>query len=1098
MVLPVILIGSFSVMAVYFPIPAYQHFLSTFAGGSVRYLLFLVQLSTLGMLPVYLTAAINLCYTASLEEGLRLSRRLASLLSALTGFFILSGIFTADFDIKALSSQGLFSALLAGVFASVLYQSFERIFRKKTRLFIEGADSAVNASFQVMLPYLCVLLVFLFANYLITVIFGVSGIQELFIRAVTAVFAKMHRSFASGFLFILIVSLLWCFGIHGNKVLDTVAVDMFGAVLPGELVSKSFIDIFVYMGGTGTLLGLVISLFIFGRTANSKKLAKMSFAPALFNISELSMFGFPVVYNPYMVVPFVLVPELCYSFAYLMARLGFLPAVVNEVNWTTPLFLSGFLATGSMRAVFIQLVNLAISVAVYTPFLILYEKQYMSTLSRSMGLLDTESLARDYALDRLSEGIIAVDELGALRFFNRPALSLFPALERDVQQVTALLDRTIAAGEPLVRGGRIYTPEKNELRDGGTGAGTVYALIDDTEHFRYMDELKEQKQIADSANRSKSAFLATMSHEIRTPINAVLGMDEMILRESQEQATLSYAQDIQTAGQTLLSLINDILDFSKIEAGKMDIIPVSYQTATVLNDLVNMIEPRAEKKGLRLLVHVDQHLPSGLFGDEIRVKQVITNILTNAVKYTEQGSITLSVSFEKTDGEHIALRVSVADTGIGIKDEDIQKLFSAFERIEEKRNRSIEGTGLGMSITRQLLALMGSQLEVESVYGKGSTFSFVVEQKVESWSELGDFAEALRKARAARRRYHEHFTAPEAKILVVDDTPLNLKVIRGLLKQTRLGIVTAESGAEAVSLAKEQDFDVIFLDYRMPGMDGIETLARLKEECSVGTKNIPVICLTANAVSGAREEYLAAGFSDYLTKPIESERLETMLMDYLPPEKLCRPDGAPGAAPDAAAADNAVLPGWVSSLSGVDSAEGLKNCGSPDTYLDALEASAESLPDTIGTIAELQEAADWENYTIRVHAIKSSMRIIGASELSRLAERLEAAGNAQDIGCIASDTPVLLSQLRILAAELADVFPGADDASLTPIGLPQLKEAYAGIAEFAAAFDAASVDSIVQSLQGYRIPDEEKQRFAAVKKAAAQLDWTELSRLVKA
>ncbi|MBP5157072.1 MAG: hypothetical protein ILP18_04280, partial [Treponema sp.] len=300
----------------------------------------------------------------------------------------------------------------------------------------------------------------------------------------------------------------------------------------------------------------------------------MSFAPLLFNIGELSMFGFPVIYNPFMVIPFVIVPELCYSFAYLMARVGFLPAVMSEVNWTTPLFLSGFLATGSMRAVFIQLVNLAISIAVYTPFLILYEKKYMNTLSRSMGLLDTESLARDYAMDRLSEGIIAVDELGTLRFFNKPALSLFPALEHDVQQVTALLDRTIAAHETLSLNGRIYTPEKNALLNGGSGAGTIYALIDDTEHYRHVEELEEQKLIADRANKSKSAFLAVMSHEIRTPINAVLGMDEMILRENTDEATLSYAQDIQTAGQTLLSLINDILDFSKIEAGKMDIIPV--------------------------------------------------------------------------------------------------------------------------------------------------------------------------------------------------------------------------------------------------------------------------------------------------------------------------------------------------------------------------------------------------------------------------------------------------------------------------------------------------------------------------------------------
>ena len=321
LVLPVIFIGSFSVLLVYFPDRVYQRFISTFAGGAVQYLLFMVQLSTLGLLPVYMTAAISLSYASFTEEGERLSSRLASLLSALTAFFILSGVFTEGFDIKSLSSQGLFSSLIAGIFASALYRRFERIFRKK-EIFIEGAESAFNASFQVMLPYFGVVMVFLLLNSLITALFGVSGIQDLFIKAVALIFSKMERSYASGFLFILIVSLLWCIGIHGNKVLDSVAVNMLGPLLPNQIVSKSFIDIFVYMGGTGTLLGLVISLFIFGKSANTKKLAKMSAVPALFNIGELAMFGTPVIYNPCMLVPFVLVPEICYSLAYLTANIA--------------------------------------------------------------------------------------------------------------------------------------------------------------------------------------------------------------------------------------------------------------------------------------------------------------------------------------------------------------------------------------------------------------------------------------------------------------------------------------------------------------------------------------------------------------------------------------------------------------------------------------------------------------------------------------------------------------------------------------------------------------------------------------------------------
>ena len=387
MVLPVIFVGSFAVLVVNFPIPAYQTFISTFAGGGIQSLLYLIQLSTLGLLPVYMTISINLSYTNATQEGPKLLSKLTSLLAALTSFVILSGLFTGSFELKELSSLGLFSALISGVFASVLFQKFEKLFGKGKSIFFEGADSVFNSTLLMVLPYLCVVLIFLIFNSLIIVIFKVTCLQELFIKTFNLLFSRMHRSYFSGFLFTLIISVLWCFGIHGNKVLDKVAVDMFEAIIPAQIVSKTFIDTFVYMGGTGTTLGLVIAMLIFGKTSNSKKLAKMSAGPALFNISEPLIFGYPIIYNPYLIIPFILAPEVCYTFTYLMAKVNFLPPIQNMVNWTVPIFLSGFLATGSVRAIFVQLINLAISVAIYAPFVILYEKKYMNKLTNTMDSL---------------------------------------------------------------------------------------------------------------------------------------------------------------------------------------------------------------------------------------------------------------------------------------------------------------------------------------------------------------------------------------------------------------------------------------------------------------------------------------------------------------------------------------------------------------------------------------------------------------------------------------------------------------------------------------------------------------------------------------
>ncbi len=427
--------------------------------------------------------------------------------------------------------------------------------------------------------------------------------------------------------------------------------------------------------------------------------------------------------------------------------------------------------------------------------------------------------------------------------------------------------------------------------------------------LKFNRKLSVAAQAANQANEAKSLFLSTMSHDIRTPMNAIIGMNEMILRKSSDDETLMYSESIRTAGNTLLGIINDILDFSKIEAGKMEIIDVDYNFVSLLNDLVNMVQRRAEEKGLSFELDVDRNIPGIMHGDEIRIKQVITNILSNAVKYTKEGGIVFSISGQKCEDneDYVILHVSVKDTGIGIKKEDLDRLFVAFERIEEKRNRNIEGTGLGMAIAQSFLEMMDSKLQVESEYGKGSVFSFDLKQKVVKWEPIGDFDTAFKRFLSERKKYRVQFVAPKAKILVVDDTEVNLKVFCSLLSETRMQIETADSGDACIALFKRIRYDVIFLDHMMPDKDGIETLKEMKALSDTPNKDTPVICLTANAVSGMREMYINAGFDDYLTKPIDTGRLESMLLRYLPPELVEKPADTSGDDDKKAEAKHSIL-----------------------------------------------------------------------------------------------------------------------------------------------------------------------------------------------
>ena len=548
---------------------------------------------------------------------------------------------------------------------------------------------------------------------------------------------------------------------------------------------------------------------------------------------------------------------------------SFMPLVGIMVNWFGGL--EGFDAVPGC---------VALGVAAFSVVIIIYH------------VFDITATAHENIIKTMDEAVLIVDAYGGLVEENDKAVEMFPGINRlheGFRIATTDLEKIIETGNnyEFRDGSKVFEVHVNKVWNDRLLAGYAIVFVDVTQNKEQIKQMGQLKLNAEKANQAKSEFLARMSHEIRTPINAVLGMDEIILRESKEEDTIRNALDIRSSAQTLLGIINDILDFSKIESGKMEIVPAEYDFRIMLHDLLNMTMLHAEEKGLKLEAEIDPDLPSGLYGDDIRIRQVLLNILTNAVKYTKKGSVTFHVE-GKMEGDEVTLRFRITDTGVGIKPEDMSRLFSAFERIEENHNRTIEGTGLGMNITIKLLKLMDSELLVESEYGKGSEFWFDIRQKVMNTEKVGDFKKWGRTAER-EKVYQPAFTAPDARILLVDDNLVNRKVFCGLLKQTKPVIRSIGSGKECLDLITKEQYDLIFLDHMMPEMDGIETFERMLQLENNLCKDTPVVMLTANAISGARESYFKMGFQDFLAKPITQEKLDEILEKWLPDEKRIYP-----------------------------------------------------------------------------------------------------------------------------------------------------------------------------------------------------------------
>ncbi len=628
------------------------------------------------------------------------------------------------------------------------------------------------------------------------------------------------------------------------------------------------------------------------------------------------------------------------------------------------------------------------------------------------------AIVNDYCKKVLAEaGISPTDSPEKLFDYNTQALDIAFEMAKNQVFSTRVTDKF---------NNKSYTMRLNALKD-DFGAPFCYLCIftDVTEEIDIINKLE-------IASRAKTDFLAQMSHEIRTPINSVLGMNEMILRRSQDPEILEYANGIDNSGRILLSLINNILDFSKIEDGHMSLVPIKYNTTEFITNLVNAISDKAHAKNLDFNLIIDENLPTALLGDDVRISQIILNLLSNAVKYTNEGYVTFSVKcIAQLEGK-VDILFSIEDTGIGIKEEDMDRLCLSFERLDEVKNHNIEGTGLGITIVTNLLKMMDSTLDVKSKYGFGSCFSFVLRQEIVDSTPIGDY-QINHASSSITEQKKALLTAPDAQVLIVDDNKMNLKVADKLLSLCQISPDLVTSGQEAIEKVGNNSYDIVFLDHMMPIMDGIDTLHYMKENNLLPEKT-SVIVLTANAVIGAKDEYLAEGFDDYLSKPIEVDALEKILHKYLPQELIHEPKDS---AKSQNNIDNITQSGShkpdmynLPSIEGIDWNSARKNLPNSEMFWEILEAYTNSaVGDTneldnsynAGVLIDNQEQLNL--YRIKAHAMKNSAATIGATSLSEEAKALEYAARDRDLSYIKANHDSFIEHyLRTAQAIQQDVF----------------------------------------------------------------------------
>jgi len=806
--------------------------------------------------------------------------------------------------------------------------------------------------------------------------------------------------------------------------------------------------------------------------------------------------------------------------------------------------------------------------------------------------------ARDWVIEHTENALIITDKYYGYLDANTYAKKIFPELKDMQKRKLISMDMQslfMAVSDNFEIDGRRYRKEVEAIKQGEKIVGFSMLLMDVTQQCRLLSEIEEEKERAEQANQAKSAFMSNMSHEIRTPMNAIVGMTDILLREEMPDYQREYLNNIKSSGSALLTIINDILDFSKIESGKMDIIEDDYEPMSMFNDLSMIFLNRIGDKNVELLYDIDVELPQRLYGDAQRIRQVVINLMNNAIKFTEAGSVTLRVQAEILNEEDINLSFYVEDTGQGIKPEDIKKLFGSFQQVDTKKNRYKEGTGLGLAIAKQLVELMGGTIAVESEYEKGSTFYFTIPQKIRSTQKAacvkkqptediviaGRFDselilrqyEALAEAyclsgvtieramekqipievyftdepeslSAAERMQLDKwntkicvlqnpmmqnlsnikatlinkplyslnfcqvlnnesistgneeevacFVAPKAKVLIVDDNEMNLKVAKGLLAPSKIQIETAENGKLALDKIQKSRYDMVFFDHMMPVMDGVEATQRVRQLEDVYYKNLPIIALSANATTEARELFKNSGFNDFVAKPIKLKELCKCIRTWLPQEYIEEAEHSEtgNAASCEISLEGSAVVEDIPPMEGINIAEGIANSGSKDLFIQLLGDFYKLIDQKSTKIEKCLADGLIRDYTIEVHALKSTARMIGAMELSEKFYHLEQLGNAEEQKLLEIETPEVLSLYRSYKTVLESY--GRNNKEKQSVSVEEMITTLQKLKDAVDCFDLDGADEAMKQIENYAFPDDCQSRIEDLSAYVADVAMEEI------